>query len=233
MEGVNCGTGDGKGGEKQSSEYKTQGVCHSYDPKSKVLRKFICLRKCLKYSLPYYYFVSCERVFVRHQNYVAVVTIGKEPKNFKEAVKDSGWHDVMRNEIQALEDNETWVMEKVSFGKNAIGSKWVYKLKHHSDGSIKRLKARLIIFGHHQIEGTNYDETFAPMTKMIIVRTFLAVATIKKWEVHQMDVHNTFLHDDLEEDVYMKVPPGFKNIDPDLVCRLKKSLYGLKQAHHC
>lgn len=71
------------------------------------------------------------------------------------------------------------------------------------------------------------------MAKTVIVRTFLVVAAIKKWEVHQMDVHNTFLHGDLEEEVYIKVPPSFENTDPNLVCRLKKSLYGLKQAPRC
>jgi hypothetical protein len=63
---------------------------------------------------------------------------------------------------------------------------------------------------------------------MVTLCTFLAVASIKKWEIHQMDIHNAFLHGDFEDEVYMKVPPGLKNIEPNLVCRLKKSLYGLK-----
>lgn len=95
------------------------------------------------------------------------------------------------------------------------------------------MKAKLVIFKHHQIKGINYDETFALMAKMVIARTFLAVKKIKRWEFHQMDVHNMFLHSDLVEEVYMKVPISFKNIDPNLICKLKKSLYGLKQAPHC
>jgi len=179
------------------------------------------------------YFGSCERFSLRHRNFVAAVTAGKEPKIFKEDVKDSGWRDAMAKEIQALEENATWVLTTLPPGKKALGSKWVYRIKHHSDGSIKRLKARLVIFGHHQIEGIDYDETFAPVAKMVTVRTFLAVAAIKKWEVHQMDVHNTFHHGDLDEEVYMKIPPGFKNTNQNLVCKLKKLLYGLKQAPRC
>lgn len=69
---------------------------------------------------------------------------------------------------------------------------------------------------------------------MVTVRTFLAIAAIKSWEVYQMDVHNAFLHDDLEEEVYMKIPPGFEKSDnKNVVCRMKKSLYGLKQAPRC
>lgn len=91
----------------------------------------------------------------------------------------------------------------------------------------------LVIHGNRQVEGVDYNETFAPTTKMMTVRTFLVVAIAKNFELHQMDVRNAFLHVDLEEEVYMKLPPGFETSLPGKVCRLCKSLYGLKQAPRC
>ena len=90
-----------------------------------------------------------------------------------------------------------------------------------------------MILGNHQTEGVDYTETFAPVAKMVIVRVFLAVAAAMDWEVHQMDVHNAFLHGDLEEQVYVKLPPGFQVGTPGQVCKLRKLLYRLKQAPRC
>lgn len=90
-----------------------------------------------------------------------------------------------------------------------------------------------MILGNTQCEGIDFTETSVPVTKMVNVRTLLSTASIRKWHVYQMDVHNTFLHDDLMEEVYMKPPPGFHYSSPHQVCRLRKSLYGLRQAPCC
>ena len=126
----------------------------------------------------------------------------------------------MHREIEALEANGTWTIEDLPAGKKALGCRWVYKIKYNSDGTMKWLKARLVILGNHQTEGVDYTQTFAPVAKMVTVRVFLAIAAAMNWEVHQMDVHNAFLHGDLHEEVYMTLPPGFRAWTLGQVCKL-------------
>ena len=112
----------------------------------------------------------------------------------------------------------------------AIGCKWVYSIKLRSDGTLDRYKARLVALGNRQEYGVDYEETFAPVAKMTTVRLVQSSAPSQGWFLHHMDVKNVFLHDDLKEDIYMAIPPGLSSSSSSDVCKLKRSLYGFKQA---
>lgn len=170
---------------------------------------------------------------VSHKAFLAAVTAGVEPKRYSDAIKEKVWRDAMKHEVVAHEELGTWYIATLPPGKKAISSKWVHRIKYNANGTIERRKSRLVACGNRQVEGDDYEETFAPVVKMCTVRGLLGIAAAKGWEVHQMDVHNAFLHGDLEEEVYMKLPPGFTHSDPKKVCRLRKAIYGLKQAPRC
>ena len=115
--------------------------------------------------------------------------------------------------------------------KNVIGTKWIFKNKLNENGDVIRNKARLVCKGYAQQEGIDFEENFAPVSRLDAIRMFLALSSFQEFKVYQMDVKSAFLNGDLEEEVYIEQPDGFiLGNDPKLVCRLKKALYGLKQA---
>ncbi|GJV19273.1 retrovirus-related pol polyprotein from transposon TNT 1-94 [Tanacetum coccineum] len=154
-----------------------------------------------------------------------------QPKGFKSAAKHPQWMAAMHDEMEALKQNCTWTLVPRPSASNIVGSKWVYRIKYHADGSVERFKARVVAQGFTQIPGLDYSHTFSPVVKASTVRIVLSLAVLHRWRLHQLDVKNAFLHGHLNETVYMEQPPGF--IDPQFpnhVCKLSKALYGLKQA---
>jgi len=161
----------------------------------------------------------------------ANICTSDEPNSVEEALKSSKWKGAMQDEYEALQRNGTWNLVPPSQGKNIIDCKWVFKIKKRADGQIDRYKARLVAKGFKQRYGINYEDTFSPVVKIATVRLVLSLAVARGWCLRQLDVQNAFLHGVLEEEVYMRQPPGFENPKcPSFVCKLKKAIYGLKQA---
>lgn len=175
-------------------------------------------------------YLSYHRFSPLHRSFIAQISQEYEPQTYAEAAPHPVWQEAMWSELQALQDNNTWTLTPLPAGKTAIGCRWVYKIKHRSDGSIERYKARLVAKGFTQMEGIDYHETFSPIAKIIFVSCLIALAAARHWSLHQLDVNNAFLHGDLNEEIFMSPPPGLRRQGENLVCRLNKSLYGLKQA---
>ena len=151
--------------------------------------------------------------------------------SIKKALSDPLWLQTMHDEYAALMKNNTWSLVNLPAGREPIGCKWVLRIKYNLDGPINKYKARLAAKGfHHHQEGFHFHKTFSPMGKPTTIRVILTIAISKGWPLHQVDFNNAFLNGDLQETVYMVQPEGFTISDKQLVCKLNKVLYGLKQA---
>jgi hypothetical protein len=141
------------------------------------------------------------------------------------------WKKAMDKEIKSIQDLETWELVPRPKDNKVIGSRWIFKIKRHADGTIERYKARFCAKGYTQKFGIDYNETFAPVVKHSSIRALLAIAAEKDWEIYQFDINTAFLYGIIDTDIYMEQPDGYiDKSKPNYVCKLKKSLYGTKQA---
>ena len=151
------------------------------------------------------------------------------PKTFDEPWQDQNWKKAIIEEMSALERNGTWEVVQRPNDKTPVGYKWIFAVKYKVDGEIERYKARLVAKGYTQTYGIDFQETFAPVAKINTIHVLISLAVNLDWPLMQLDVKNVFLNEDLEEEVYMDLPPGVKIEENGKACRLKKSLYELKQ----
>ncbi|KAG7564376.1 Ribonuclease H-like superfamily [Arabidopsis suecica] len=158
----------------------------------------------------------------------------KDPVSYSQAMKNVNsdkWIDASKEEIDSMAKNEVWDIVPLPERHKAVGCKWIFKTKLDCDGNVERYKARLVAKGFNQKEGIDYSETFSPVSRKDSFRIIMALVAHYDLELHQMDVKTAFLNGDLKEEVYMRQPEGFIiEGQKDMVCKLKKSIYGLKQA---
>ena len=137
----------------------------------------------------------------------------------------------MEAELESLHKNQVWELSEVPPGRKAVGSKWVLKRKRDADGNVERYK---VAQGYNQKYGIDYDETFCLVVRFESVRTLIALAARQKLQLHHLDVATAFLNGELEEEIFMKQPQQFEEKGKEsLVCKLKRSIYGLKQSSRC
>ena len=156
-----------------------------------------------------------------------------DPTTYDEAISDidsSKWLEAMKSEMDSMYSNQVWDLVDPPEGIVPIGNKWIYKRKIGPDGKVETFKARLVAKGYRQREGVDYEETFSPVAMLKSIRILLAIAAHYDYEVWQMDVKTAFLNGYIEEHIFMDQPKGFESKDKSKVCKLKRSIYGLKQA---
>jgi len=154
-----------------------------------------------------------------------------EPKNLDEVLRDNNWILAMQEELNQFAMNEVWTLVPRTYEMNIIGTKWIYRNKIDEHGVITRNKARLVAKGYNQEEGIDYDETYAPVARLEVVRLLLAFSCMEGFKLFQMDVKSAFLKGYINEEVFVSQSPGFEDHQhPEHVFKLKKALYGLKQS---
>ena len=160
-----------------------------------------------------------------------------EPKTIRQALEceySEEWKAAADDEYRALMKNKTWDLVYRPKDRRVLSNKWVFRIKYRNDGSIDRFKGRPVVRGFEQVHGLDYDETFAPVVRFGTIRTLLAFAIQNDLLIHQIDVVTAFLNGTIDEEMYIEQPEGYvMRGQESKVCKLKRSLYGLKQSPRC
>lgn len=164
--------------------------------------------------------------------HLSTLEADEDPSSYRDAMRrpdSSLWKKAMQEEMDSLHKNNVWVLVDKPKDTNIVTNRWVLKIKRRPTGEIERYRARLVARGFTQIQGVDYDETYAPVVNMTTIRLLFAHAAASSLHFRQFDIKTAFLYGNLEEEVYMEQPEGFTD-NTNRVCLLKKSLYGLKQS---
>lgn len=173
--------------------------------------------------------MSSDEAMTKHQMFIFY-----EPKSFKEAMTSTErdlWKKAADEEIRSHQENNTWTVMPLPPNRVSIPSGWNFKIKTDKDGQPKRRKARFFAKGYRQIKGIDFQESFAPVVRYDSLRVLMAIAAMQDLELVQLDVATAFLNGDIDEEIYITQPEGY--IIPGReteVCKLNKSLYGIRQA---
>ena len=160
--------------------------------------------------------------------------IDADPISVHQAIESSNsakWIDAMKEEYKSMQDNKVWELVPLPEGVRPIGCKWIFKTKRDAQGNVERYKARLVAKCYTQKEGIDFKETFSPVSSKDSFTVNMMLVAHYELELHQMDVKTAFLNGNIDEKIYMVQPDNFVSGDPKkMVCKLMKSIYGLKQA---
>ena len=133
----------------------------------------------------------------------------KEPLTYLEAALDKVWIQAMKDEMLAIDRSNTWELESPPSNCKPIGLKWIFKLKKNPKGEIIRHKAPLVVKGYSQRKGIDYEDVFAPVVRFETIRALIALAALKRWMIHHLDVKSAFLNGEIEEVIYVQQLEGF------------------------
>jgi hypothetical protein len=168
------------------------------EPHTPILRRSVReRRKPERYSPPDF-----------HSNFSLSIT-DDDPRTVREAMNSEDsklWKKAMVEEMDALDKNEAWDLVEFPVGRKYVGRKWLFKKKFNAEGKVEKYKARLVEKGYSQVEGIDFGEIFSLVAKLTSIRFILSIVVSFDIEVEHMDVKTTFLHGDLEEEIYMKKP---------------------------